>query len=187
MQDYNDINLGNSHEEKIIKYGCYLISLADIIAQMNKDLGLDNEHKNKYEDPLIANSDSDLFSANSGDLKGDYAMDKLFGEGNWKTYNGENSTTCERDLALYMANVLPRNYYTVGVFDLSEACPKAVNHMVVLNGLPDENGYFDKSSITVSSENDTKRLNDDQKKLAYRSENLKEVRLISDSHDFCKK
>ncbi|MBC6713237.1 RHS repeat-associated core domain-containing protein [Treponema sp. Marseille-Q3903] len=187
MQDYNDINLGNSHEEKIAKYGCYLISLADIIAQMNKDLGLDNEHKNKYEDPLIANSDSDLFSANSGDLKGDHAMDKLFGEGNWKTYNGENSTTCERDLALYMANVLPRNYYAVGVFDLSEACPKAVNHMVVLNGLPDENGYFDESSITVSSENDTKRLNDDQKKLAYRSGNLKEVRLISDSHDFCKK
>lgn len=186
MTDYKKdmIYLGNCEENLnpeaqtyVHLSGCYITTFANISASINY-----REQRYvvdpKYSDPLAINDDKSLFGYQSACLDKNKAMNEVFGEGNWDYWTAENSTSQVLKAQMVKYQALKGRYYLIGVFDLSSVVDKADNHMVALNDVFNDEGFFDsKSDVVGSSVNDNLRVNGGHLN-AYSLDNLKELRVV---------
>lgn len=182
------VSLENGRTKETIylnEQGCYVTTFANIAKSINEDSGKTVVDP-KYTDPLSINKDKSLFWENSACLNRNVAMDKVFGEGNWDYWTAQNSSTQMLRAQMVKYSVLQGDHYYMGVFNLSEATKCAVNHMVGINDLFDENGYLDNNSdIACTSSGDRTRIYENGKLETYRLENLKELRVIGLKNSSC--
>ena len=177
MSTYSSVNLGNSSKVKVSQQGCYITSFANILRSA-ATVYEKTFTKNDYSSPMKINNDKSLFAKDSACLNGRSAsMNAIFGEDNWDYWTAQGQGGADKllDKLKEYSNDID-GYMIVGIFDLSNATKDVDNHMVIINGLPNENGVFD--SIGATSNGDINRLNDEKKASEYNINNLKEFRVI---------
>lgn len=182
MNDFSDI-LGNEPENgvKIAEAGCYITTFANLYTTAVSKFGSTFTEQD-YSSPRNINDDKTLFQKDSGNLNYT-AMDKIFGNGNWDYWTKSGQGSSEKLLErLNVYEDTKDGYMVVGIFDLSSASPNVPNHMVGINGLPNENGIFE--DIVPTSKGDKQRLADKDKKKAYSIDNLKEFRVVK-INEYC--
>lgn len=177
--DNKPVYLGNSKTETICGYGCYITSFALIIAELNKQ-GYKTGDVD-YDNPLKINDNKKLFVKDSGDIYISTFMNETVGKENYEDYSYLQGVPKITEALLAKAENSINDYALAAVFDLSEINKIVKNHMVVLNGESDEDGYFDKDDITYTSGNDVYRL--DTKLDGYRTENIKRLLFIKGEKD----
>ncbi len=158
--------------------GCYITTMANVSYSINY-----REQKYVvdpgYSDPLAINNNKDLFAQNSGCIDRQKSMDTIFGKDNWDYWTAENSTKYMLKAQMTKYQALQGRYYFIGVFDLSDATECAVNHMVGMNDVFNEDGFMDnKSDIACTSRGDRTRIYDNGRLDVYNLSNLKELRVV---------
>jgi RHS repeat-associated protein len=174
------VQLGNSPDELISTDGCYITTFANIGYELYTGQHVGNKYGSDRKTSVTGiNSLKGIFKTGSGDLSGRATLDTIFGEGRWDYFTKDGQADKGGLLArLTELDESEQKYMIMGVFDLSSADSVAKNHMVGITGLPGEDGVFDSSTIVPSSNGDNGRLGNNNKRLAYNINNLKEIRII---------
>jgi hypothetical protein len=179
MSARKEVLLGNSPDLMIADAGCYITTFANIGYELRKGQYGGYNHGSSRKDTVIGiNSLKGIFVEGSGLLNGT-SMNTLFGAGRWDSLRRSEEIGTEELLAkLDELDKSEQKYMIAGVFDLSSATKNISNHMVGIGALPGEDGVFDPSNIIPTSTGDRNRLADENKRLAYNMDNLKEIRII---------
>ncbi len=181
MTNYADsVKLGNSTTEQVNQEGCYVAGLGNTSGTRSAR----NYRGSSFNAPNFKateklNNNSKLFNRNSGDMAGrEKTMNQIFGKGKWDYWTKKVQGVKGLLAKLKGYADSDKKYMVVGIFDLSGATDGVDNHMVGINGMPDENGGFAPENITPTSAGDQYRLKKEDKMKEYNINNLKEFRII---------